>query len=525
LACRAAGVLALLLHTLWGGAAAQAAEEPRRGGVLVYPVVAGEPSNYDCHGTITLSVMHRVGPHYSTLLKFDPDHYPNIIGDAAESWKVSSDGLVYTFTLRDGILFHDGSKFTSADVKASYERLRNPPSGVISIRQSQFASIASIETPDLRTVVFKLSEPNSGMLTIFASPYNCLYSAVKLKEDPQYPMRNVMGTGPFKFVEHVAGSEWKGERFDRYFMKGKPYLDGFRVANVSPTAAINGLIGGQFHMDLRGVRPTDADRIKAARGDQFVIQQDYAANALMLTFNTKRKPFDDPRVRRALSLALDRWGSAPALSKIDYYSVVGSFLRPGSALAPTEDKLTKLPGFGRDIAASRAEARRLLQEAGVSDLHAVLWNRQLFSALGNVLIDQWRQIGVTVTQELPENQRFFASYDSGNFDFVIDAFTAFPEDPVVGFAPFLSSDVNSTNRSGANDRELDRIYHDIVVTMDGDQRRALAQKFDALAVSRAYSIPLFWGVRILPMSTAVHGYHITPHFLVGDDLANVWLSP
>jgi peptide/nickel transport system substrate-binding protein len=122
------------------------AQEPQRGGTLNFAVSA-EPPNYDCHANTSFAFVHPVRPHYNTLLRFVPDSYPEIEGDLAESWEVSDDGLTYTFKLREGVVFHDGSAFTSADVKASYDRIRDPADGVRSIRQAAYSDIASIETP------------------------------------------------------------------------------------------------------------------------------------------------------------------------------------------------------------------------------------------------------------------------------------------------------------------------------------------------------------------------------------------
>src|SRR5712691_361933 len=101
-----------------------AAETPAPGGVLKFAVGA-EPPNYDCHANVSFAFIHPVRPHYSTLLKFDGPNYPKITGDLAASWKVASDGLTYTFKLRNNVKFHDGSALTSADIKATYDRIRN----------------------------------------------------------------------------------------------------------------------------------------------------------------------------------------------------------------------------------------------------------------------------------------------------------------------------------------------------------------------------------------------------------------
>ena len=144
-----------------------------------------------------------------------------MVGDLAESWSVSADKLTYTFKLRSGVKFHDGSPLTSEDVKASWDRIINPPQGVVSIRKAYYADVASVEAPDAATVVFKMKAPVAGVLEALASPYNCIYKAAKLKENPRYPETEILGSGGFTFVEHVKGSTWEGKRFDGYFRTGQ----------------------------------------------------------------------------------------------------------------------------------------------------------------------------------------------------------------------------------------------------------------------------------------------------------------
>src|SRR5262252_6396503 len=133
--------------------AAAAADTPRRGGVLL-AVIGADPPSLDPHQESTFANIELVAPLYSTLLQIDPYHYPKIIGDVATDWKIAPDGLTYTFKLRPGIRFHDGSALTSADVKATYEKIVFPPAGVRSIRKNSYAAITSIETPSANTIVF-----------------------------------------------------------------------------------------------------------------------------------------------------------------------------------------------------------------------------------------------------------------------------------------------------------------------------------------------------------------------------------
>src|SRR5712692_2186065 len=149
---------------------AWAQEKPRSGGELVF-VVPSEPPSYDLHQEETFGVVHPMAPHYSTLLRVDPFDKTGTrpVGDLAESWTISRDGLVYTFKIRKGVKFHDGSELTSKDVKVSYDKIIKPPAGVKSLRKDVYASVVAVEATDPHTVVFKLKWPESSLLLNLAS--------------------------------------------------------------------------------------------------------------------------------------------------------------------------------------------------------------------------------------------------------------------------------------------------------------------------------------------------------------------
>src|SRR6188474_699629 len=141
----------------------QAAETPRRGGVLL-AVIGADPPSLDPHQESTFANIELVAPLYSTLLELDPYSYPKIIGDLATEWKISPDGLTYAFKIHPGVKFHDGSPLTSADVKASYDKIIFPPQGVRSVRKNAYTAVAAVEAPDPATVVFKLKFPSASLL-------------------------------------------------------------------------------------------------------------------------------------------------------------------------------------------------------------------------------------------------------------------------------------------------------------------------------------------------------------------------
>src|SRR5687767_11589585 len=162
-----------------------AQEKPRQGGTLQV-ALAGDPPSLDMHQEQTFMVAIPLGPVYNNLIMFDPHHYPQIIGDLAKSWTVSDDYLTYTFTLQEGVKFHDGSELTSADVKASWDRIVAPPEGVISPRRTNYQMIKSIEAPDRKTVVFRLHHPSPSFLSSVAHPANFIFAKKHLDSDAHY---------------------------------------------------------------------------------------------------------------------------------------------------------------------------------------------------------------------------------------------------------------------------------------------------------------------------------------------------
>jgi peptide/nickel transport system substrate-binding protein len=503
------------------------AETPRRGGILTFAVVA-EPPTTDCHATTTFAMVHPVAPQYSTLLTFTGPHDKlKIEGDLAEAWEVSKDGLTYTFKLRNGVKFHDGSDLTSEDIKATYERIINPAENVISARKAQHQDIKTIETPDPYTVVFRLSQVNMSMLLHFASPFNCVYSAKKLRVNPRYPETEVMGTGAFKFGEYQKGSHWRATRFEQYFLKDRPYLDGYRAIFVRSNTVVNGLRGGQYDAEFRGRTPQERDQLLEAMKDKVTLQEGPWVTNILITFNTERKPFDDVRVRRALTLAIDRWGGSESLGKISLIKGVGGVFRPGATWGLSPSELEKIPGFWRDIEKSRAEARRLLKEAGHPNLKVKFVNRtidQPFIPAGIFAVDQWRKIGVEAEHVPVETKLWYTAMESGEFDAVVQNISDFADDPTAQFNTLLSKHISGIAYSRHTDTMLDDMFKRQSQIVDPTERLKLVNEMERYALSQAYNIPLLWYQRIVVNNRKVKGWYVTPSHFTGQSLVNVWLD-
>src|SRR5437667_9678456 len=372
------GLCVLLASLVVVAPATVQAQTPRRGGVLLAAIAADAPS-LDPHQEQTFATIELVAPLYSTLIQIDPLSYPKIIGDAASEWKIASDGLAYTFKLRPGIRFHDGSPLTAADVKASYDKIVFPPPGVRSIRKNAYSAVASIEAPDPSTVVFKLKFPSASLLSNLASPWNVIYPKKYLDKDPNYFMKNVVGSGPFKFKNYTPGASFEGERNPDYFVKDRPYLNGYKFFISTETSVRAAAIrSGRAYIEFRDLPNADVEAIKKQLGDKVVVQQTPFVIHFDIAMNNTVKPFTDVRLRKALTLGLDRYTGGRVLHALTGLRNVGALARPGTEWAMSPGELEKFPGFGRDAEKNRAEARRLLAEAGYPNgFKVVLKNRNV----------------------------------------------------------------------------------------------------------------------------------------------------
>lgn len=523
------------ISTLLGGAlvavsastmAASPADTPVRGGIATFAVHLSEPASFDCHATTAAGSIWRLAPHYSSLLKVDPNHFPDVKGDLARSWTVSPDGLTYEFKLYANVKFHDGSPLTSADVKTSYDRLRNPPEGVVSMHKALFTDVKSIEAPDATTVVVKLARPNAAMLQFLGMPFSCVYSAKLLASDPDYPGKKVMGSGPFKFTRYEPGKQWEGERFAGYFKSPQPYLDGFRALSVAPPAAVNALLAGQVHYLMQGLTQADQARVKEARGDRVTLVGGKQATSLQFWFaiNTQRPPLNDVRVRRALLLAIDHASGAKAMERFSAVNRVGGLVRPGSRFARSDAELAKLPGYGTDVEAARKEARRLLAEAGHPALKLTMVNASIFSFLGVFVVDQLRQVGVTVDHRVVPATQLFARRASGDYDLIFDNPPEYLDDPTAQFAYLTPFKDNATNMSRSNDPRFMELYLAQARELDQGARAVRVKALEDYLFEQANVLPLFWQDWRRAISSDVGGLNMdlaSPYLKI--DLADIWL--
>src|SRR3954449_8910234 len=360
---------------------ASAEETPKRGGTLTFMIPADAPPSLDAQREGTYATIHSAAPFYSTLLRANPmdPGSPDLVCDLCTEMPQPTDaGKTYTFKIRQGVKFHDGTPLTAADVLASWNKIIFPPEGIVSPRQSNFMMVDKIEAPDPSTIVFRLKFATDAFLPALADPYAWIYNKAKLDQDVHWYEKNIVGSGPFKFVEYQTGQSISGVRNPDYYHQGLPYLDGFKGIYADKQATrVDAIRSDRAAIEFRGMPPSARDELVSALGDKIAVQEGDWDVGSAITPNHKKKPFDDVRVRRALTLAIDRWGGAPSLSKIAIVHTVAGIVFPGSPLAANKQELEQIAGYWPDIEKSRAEARRLLKEAGVEGLSFELLNRDV----------------------------------------------------------------------------------------------------------------------------------------------------
>jgi peptide/nickel transport system substrate-binding protein len=512
---------------------APAAQTPKYGGTLTYMIPADSPPSFDAQHEQTYATIHSAAPFYSVLIRINPNNpasTTDIVCDLCTQMPKPTDGgKTYTFKIRDDVKFHNGDRLTAYDVTASLNKIAFPLKDELSPRATNYMMVNDIAATDEHTLVIHLKFATAAFLPALADPYNWIYQKKVLDKDRHWYEKNILGSGPFKFVSYEAGQKITGVRNPDYYHKGLPYLDGF-VGIYAPKQAtqLDAIRADRAATEFRGYPPVAMDELKGQLGNKVVVQQNDWNCTLGAWINHQKKPFDDVRVRRALILAIDRWGSQKGLSKVSLMHTVGSMVFPGSPLSPNKDQLSNIAGFWHDIEKSRAEARRLLKEAGQENLTFVLNNRnvdQPYKYLGTWLIDQWSKIGLNVTQHVVPTGPWFAALRSGDFQVSTGGSCHGMVNPVMDVQPWLSHSVQSANYGYYDDPDEMAIYDKWLHETDTKKQKALALQFNKQVLDKgAHFILTYWWNRLVPVRSYVHGWKIGPSHYSNQDLGTIWLS-
>ena len=470
----------------------------KRGGVLRICVLSRQP-HFDVHQSGTFANISTQACMFDNLIRRDPrDSGKSIIPDLAHSWDIKPDGTSYTFFLRQGVQFHDGAELTAEDVKATFDRIAKPPSGIAIPRSSLFRAVEEIRARDKYTVEFKLAEarPVNFIMSAIASGWNVVVRK-KVLEDNGYNLRRVntlSGTGPFVSVKRVENEIWTFERNKNYWNKDLPLVDGLEVYHALPFSPemASALLSNRVDY----VRVTDPGTMKRVAQTPGMSGAQYYQSVIHAVWpNNKRKPFDDPRVRRAMHLVLDR----PVLVEVAKDlapTMVGGFIYPFSEFATPKDELEKRVGYQPDSAAAIKEARALLQAAGgsqalksldllVRDLpNTKLWAQAVQGMLKETLAIETK---LRIAPELT----WFDDAKSGNFDILFGVIVSSLLDPSDYFRAWYSVD-GPQNHAFWNNPKFEETLLKIDREVDAGRRLAHIREAEKLVEDDPPLLPMVW---------------------------------
>jgi peptide/nickel transport system substrate-binding protein len=400
-------------------------QTPKSGGTLNVTQREDLPQGFAIHETQTSSTVWPSMPCFNNLVVYDPakktETMDTIIGDLAEKWSWQDNYRNLVFFLRKGVKWHDGQPFTSKDVKFTFDMVREAPDAPaklrINPRKDWYANVEAIETPDESTVVFRLKRPQPSILMMLASGYSPVYAA---HLPPASYRTACVGTGPFKLKEWRKGEFVEYVKNPDYFVKGRPYLDGLKYVVIAErgtrTAALQ---AGQVDIAFPGeTSKTTAEQLKKAVPQLVVTEVSENVNNNII-MNIKKPPFDNLKVRLAVSHAIDR----RALIQAVYQGggVVGAAMapRPWAFWGVSDKDLATLPGYGKP-ADEKARAKKLMAEAGFSPekplkVEMVTRAIAIYVDMASFVINELKQIGIDASLKQIETAQWHAMAVRGEY--------------------------------------------------------------------------------------------------------------
>ncbi|HME95372.1 MAG TPA: ABC transporter substrate-binding protein [Methylomirabilota bacterium] len=401
------------------------AQTPKYGGHLNLMQREDLPQGFAVHETSTIATSFPSMPCFNNLVVFDQtkraETVDNLVGELAEKWSWQDNYRNLVFLLRKNVKWHDGQPFSSKDVKFTFDMLREAPDAPaklrINPRKDWYSNVEAVEAPDANTVVFRLKRPQPGLLVMLASGYTPIYAA---HVNPASYRTGCIGTGPFKMKEWRKGEFVDYVKNPDYFMKGRPYLDSLRYVVIKErgtrTAALQ---AGQLDVSFPGeTTKTAAEQLKKAVPGLVIMPVGTAVNDNVI-INTKKPPFDNPKLRLAVSYAIDRRALITAVHQGGAVPGASQPPRPYGVWGLLEKDLLSLPGYGKpqDM---KAQARKLLAEAGITaqnPLRVEMSTRAIamYVDLASFVINELKQVAIEATLKQVETAQWHPMATRGEF--------------------------------------------------------------------------------------------------------------
>jgi peptide/nickel transport system substrate-binding protein len=471
----------LLLALVWCGTA----EAQKPGGVLrVYH--RDSPASMSIHEEGTNSVAIPMMAAFNNLVLYDQHQAQNsldtIVPDLAESWSWNEEGTRLTFKLREGVKWHDGKPFTSADVKCTWDLLTGRAAEKLRLnpRKSWWNNVAEIATDRPAEATFVLKRPQPAILALIASGYTPVYPChVPPRDMRQHPI----GTGPFKFVEFKPNESIKLARNPDYWKPGRPWLDGIEYTIIpNRSTAILAFTAGKFDLTFPYEVTVPLMKDIKSQAPQAVCELVPSNASTNLLVNREAPPFDNPNLRGALALALDRKSFIGILAE-GQGDIGGAMLPPRAGVwGMPPDILATIPGYGPDVANNRAEAREIMQRLGYGPdkrlaIKVAARNIPTYRDPAIILIDQLKEIGIDGELDPIETANWFPKLARKDYQIGLNNTGSGVDDPDQQFFENYGCG-SERNYTGYCNTELEKRFVAQSETADRDKRRRLVWDID-----------------------------------------------
>jgi peptide/nickel transport system substrate-binding protein len=422
---------------------------------------------------------------FNNLVVFKQDEPQNrldtIVPELATGWSWNADMTALTFRLRPGVTWHDGKPFTAADVKCTWDLLLGSAADKLRAnpRKAWYRNLDSVST-DGDTATFHLKRPQPAFIALLASGYSPVYPC---HVTPQSMRQHPIGTGPFKFVAYQPNEFIKLTRNDHYWRADRPYLDGIEWTIIpNRSTAMLAFVAGRFDVTFPFGLTVPLMKNIQAETPQAICEVAPANQSTNLIVNRDAPPFDNPDIRRALALTLDRKAFIDILA--DGQGDIGGAMQPPpqGVWGLPADMLKTLPGYDPNVGKNRSEARKLMEAAGYGPNNRLavkvsVRNTPPFRDPAVILIDQLREIYIDGELEVVETANWFPKVYRKDYKLGLNLTGVGVDDPDAQFYENYACG-SDRNYTGYCNSELDKLFDQQSAEPDQDKRRRLVWDID-----------------------------------------------
>jgi peptide/nickel transport system substrate-binding protein len=492
------------------------------------------PASMSTLEEVTISTVAPMMAVFNNLVIFD-QHVPqntlrSIVPDLATGWSWNEDGTELTFRLREGVRWHDGQPFTAKDVQCTWDMLLGKSAAKFRInpRKSWYWNLDRVTTNGDHEAIFHLKRPQPALITLLASGYSPVYPC---HVPPQEMRQHPIGTGPFKFVSYRPNEAIRLTRNPDYWKPGRPYLDGIEWTIIpNRSTALLAFVAGKLDMTFPYEVTVPLLRDIESQAPQAICELRPRGVSSTLIVNRDAPPFDNPDLRRAMALTLDRRSFIDVLSG-GQGNIGAAMLPPPEGLwGMPPERLRSLPGYDPDVQENRGEARKIMQRLGYGPnnpltVKVAARNIPLYRDPAVMLIDQLKEIYIGGELDIVETANWNPKVTRRDYMVGLEnTGSAVVDDPDQQFYESYACD-SDRNFTGYCNRELEQLFRRQSREVDQEKRKQLVWDIDMTLQMEGARPVIFhtrgatcWHPQVRGMTTMVNSMYN------GWRMEDVWLD-